>query len=247
MTFKKMILVVAVLLMVATVTMSAAAQEAVSKNKGTTIDPKAKTASPANEGMKIDSGMPPKMGSKKPESTPADAAAKKGGGKDASATPPAQEGKGIVKGQGSSSSRTTNTGPVEDPPYLVPLDKAKSIVKAEFPDSKIASTVKQYITIKEKSGQAVSEKGSNENKKSSRVSDMPPAVTPAYIFTILRTDSKALYQMTVLVNGMSGEVISPQNWLINDGVCGPHYHPPGVGTHWHVCTLDKVWRWDPPT
>jgi hypothetical protein len=82
MTFKKMILVVAVLLVVATVTMSAAAQEAVSKNKGTTTDPNAK---PRGIDPSATKNVIPGAGM----------SAKTGAGKDASETPKveAQEGK----------------------------------------------------------------------------------------------------------------------------------------------------------
>jgi hypothetical protein len=173
MTFKKMILVVAVLLMVATVTMSAAAQEAVSKNKSTTTDPNTMTS--GEKVVKFKAG--------------AELAEKVKKSKNARAPP----------------SSTTDTGPVEDPPYLVPLDKAKSIVKAEFPDSKITSTERQYLTIKTKSSppRLSSETGGS-------VSDMPPTVTPAYIFTIFRTDNKAVYQMTLAVDGQSGQIIPPE-------------------------------------
>jgi hypothetical protein len=217
MTFKKMIIVVTVLLMVATVTVSAAAQEAVSKNKGTTTDPNAKKS--MNTGSDAGSNTNAKTGSSK----------------DASATPKvqAQKGKAIVKGIGRPDvldSRTTNTGPVEDPPYLVPLDKAKSIVKAEFPDSKITSTERQYLTIKTKSSppRLSSETGGN-------VSDMPPTVTPAYIFTIFRTDNKAVYQMTLAVDGQSGQIIPPET--IDSRL------PPGSGIPYNpfACHYNPKW------
>jgi hypothetical protein len=128
--------------------------------------------------------------------------------------------------------------PIEDPPYLVPFSQAAATVEKQFPDSKINSGTRSSISI------IIKDRAGSEART---IPDINSTVTttPAYIFQLVKTDDKALYQTTVVVNGTSGEIISPQQWLNNDGICGPHDHPPGMGTHWHVCEY-KPWRWDPP-
>jgi hypothetical protein len=158
MTFKKMILAVAVLLMVATVTMSAAAQEAVSKNKGTTTDPNAKPGDSSNVPVIRGSalGALNKIGGGTVTSEPQEA--KTGGGKDASAIP-----------------------------FLISLSQAITTVEKAFPDSIVVSGEMQYITIKQKSGQVSGIPITGQNKRE-MVSNNNGTVTPAYLISIIVHD-----------------------------------------------------------
>ncbi|MEM3095061.1 MAG: hypothetical protein QXX64_05430 [Nitrososphaera sp.] len=149
----------------------------------------------------------------------------------------ATEGKG-VKVKNSPSSR--EAAPIEDPPYLVPFSQAAATVEKAFPDSKINSG--ERLVIKTKSTPPYRPPDTATGMPGNDNNTVKP--TPAYIFQLVKTDDKALYQTTVVVNGTSGEIISPQQWLNNDGICGPHDHPPGMGTHWHVCDY-RPWKWTP--
>jgi hypothetical protein len=110
---------------------------------------------------------------------------------------------------------------IEDPPYLVSFSQAAATVEKEFPDSKITSGERQYITIKTKSSPprlpspSAGSGGSNDTS--------PTTITPAYIFNLVKTDDKAVYHMTVVVNGTSGEIIPPkdisQNQIVNGNGC----------------------------
>ncbi|MEM3065676.1 MAG: hypothetical protein QW177_09985 [Candidatus Nitrosotenuis sp.] len=113
------------------------------------------------------------------------------------------------------------------------LSDAEAIVKKAFPDSKINSNVRKNIAI------IVKDRAGSEARTNNTL--------PAYVFQLTKTDDKAIYQITAVVDGTSGQIIPPYKFLNNDGICGPHTHPPGMGTHWHVCSIDEnVWRWDPP-
>lgn len=144
----------------------------------------------------------------------------------------ATAGQGIKK----QSNSGTSGAKLEDSRYLVSYSQAVDTVKKQFPDSKIKSVQKQKAVI-------VLDRAGNEART---IPDINSTVTttPAYIFEMVKTDDKALYQMTVVVNGISGEIINPQQWLNNDGICGPHNHPPGMGVHWHVCEYIP-WKWTP--
>jgi hypothetical protein len=106
---------------------------------------------------------------------------------------------------------TGKYAPIEDPPYLVPFSQAAATVEKAFPDSKITSGERQYLTIKTKSSPprlpspGTGSGGVNDNNATT--------TTPAYIFQLTKTDDKAMYQMTVVVNGTSGQIIPPKIWM----------------------------------
>lgn len=71
------------------------------------------------------------------------------------------------------------TAPIEDPPYLVPFSQAAATVEKAFPDSKITSGEREYMTIKTKSSPP---RLPSPGTGSGSSSDVETTITPAYVF-----------------------------------------------------------------
>ncbi|HXG06201.1 MAG TPA: hypothetical protein VNI77_02620 [Nitrososphaera sp.] len=118
--------------------------------------------------------------------------------------------------------------PLEDPPYLVSFSQAAATVEKAFPDSKINSG--ERLVIKTKSTPPYHPTDIDTGSSGMLGNDdRATTATPAYIFQLVKTDDKALYHMTVVVNGTSGEIIPPKDisqiQIVNGNGCYLTSHP----------------------